>query len=29
MHDEWVDHRSSERYFKNIKAITESGVLRR
>ena len=28
MHGEWEDHRSTERYFKNIMAITESGVLR-
>ena len=28
MHGEWEDHRSSDRYFKNIMAITESGVLR-
>ena len=28
MHDEWVDHRSTERFLNSIKTTTESGVLR-
>jgi len=26
MHDEWVKHRSSERFIKNLRSITKSGV---
>ena len=28
MHHRWVEHRSTERFFKSIATITESGVLR-
>ena len=28
MHDEWVEHRSTDRFFKSIKTLFESGVLR-
>lgn len=28
MHGEWVDHRSTERFYKTMKSLTASGVLR-
>jgi len=28
MHKEWVDHRSTDRFFRSLKSISESGVLR-
>ena len=28
MHKEWIDHRSPERFYKSLRTIAESGVLR-
>ena len=27
MHDDWVRHRSSERFFRNVKTIGSSGII--